>query len=87
MRQHYGVVYDAQTLALRIVISPENPKALFDGTHKADPGHILCTIPRSEVEGMSLHELGRHAIRKHTGREPPTMQEVHTADAIAAARK
>jgi hypothetical protein len=78
---HYGVIYDAVTLAPRRVIAPSDPGAesLFDGTHKAEPGEVYCTVAREHVEHLipDLGEMAREAIRRHCGSEPPTMAEVH----------
>lgn len=80
MVPHIGAVYDTKTLALRRVIVPEKPQALFDGTHRPMPGEALCTVQKQEVRGMSLIDAGRYAIQKATGRVPPMIGEVHAAD-------
>ena len=80
---HYGVIYDRETLAPRRVIVPsdDGTKSLFDGTHAINTvdGEIYCTIAREHVAHLipDLGEMAREAIRRHAGREPPTMQDVH----------
>lgn len=81
---HYGVIYDEATLAPRRVIVPTDPVTLFDGTHAANalPGEVFCTVAREHVAHLipDLGEMAREAIRRHAGREPPTMHEVHEAE-------
>lgn len=78
---HYGVIYDAVTLAPRRVIVPSDPGAmsLFSGIYSAEAGEVLCTVARKHVEHLipDLGEMAREAVRRHSGREPPTMAEVH----------
>jgi len=85
MVPHIGVIFDAKTLALRRVIIPEKPESLLNGTHLPMPGERLCVIQKQEVHGMSLIEAGHYAITRATGRVPPSMEEVHAADAAARA--
>ena len=85
MTTHYGVIYDAKTLAPRRVIVPSDTgsQSLFDGTHKALDGEVLCTVLKADVAHIwkqypgDLGEVAREAIRRHAGKEPPTMAEVH----------
>ena len=96
---HYGVIYDSVTLAPRRVIVPSDPfaQSLFDGTHKAEPGEVLCTIEHAAVAHLvpvdpahagpnsywekrlmpDLEAVAREAIRRHAGRDPPSLRDVH----------
>lgn len=80
---NYGVIYDEKTLAPRRVIVPSDPgaKSLFDGTHagNAIDGEVFCTVAHEHIEHLipDLGEMAREAIRRHVGREPPTMEAVH----------
>lgn len=80
---HYGVIYDAITLAPRRVIIPSDfeAKSLFDGTHAKNvvEGEVFCTVAHEHVAHLipDLGEMAREAIRRHTSRTPPTMTEVH----------
>lgn len=84
---HYGVIYDAVTLAVRRVIVPHRPSDLDDGTHRPEHGEVLCKVERKHIEHLipDLGEIGREAIRRHIGKEPPTMEEVHATDRLARA--
>jgi hypothetical protein len=85
VRTHYGVIYDQWTLAPRRVILSDDPAKLFNGTHarSAVKGEVYCTIQHAFVAHLlpNLGELAREAVRRHSGREPPTMAEVHATDA------
>ena len=80
---HYGVIYDAKTLAPRRVIVPSDlgARSLFDGTHakNAIAGEVFCTVACEYIAHLipDLGEMAREAIRRHAGREPPTMRAVH----------
>lgn len=73
-----GVIYDAQTLAVRrIVIADDDSQlALHIG-----PGEALTTMPR--FVGFPDLTAAIAAVARATGRTPPSMQAVHAADNVS----
>lgn len=67
MPSHYGVVYNPVTLEPLRVIVPTDPKSLFNGTHKADPGELFCTVAHEHIAHLipDLTEMAKEAIRRH----------------------
>ncbi len=82
---HVVVFYDQVTLAPRIVVVNEDGEdgaPLLNGIDAPD-GMARTAIPKDEVRGKSFHEMAAAAIFKKHGRHPPTMAEIHAADAVA----
>lgn len=74
-----GVVYDAQTLAIRRIIVPDRDAEVLDGRHLG-AGEAMATAPRSIGKDIVA---AMNAVALKTGRIPPQMQDVHRVDAIA----
>jgi hypothetical protein len=79
MKSLLGVVYDAQTLAVRRIIIPDNDREVLDGRHLG-PGEAMATAPLSQ--GKDLY-AAIAAVTRKTGRTPPPMADVHAADKLA----
>jgi hypothetical protein len=86
-----GVIYDQKTLAPRRVVFPHADSHL-DGRHagKGEATAIIsaasfgCTVIAGQYflpPGKTSTDLAYHAVRLHTGREPPPLHEIQVADA------
>jgi hypothetical protein len=69
-----GVVYDARTLAIRRIIVPDDDADLTNGTHSPMPGEVMTLAHRTN--GLDV-DAAIAAIKLATGREPPTLDEIH----------
>jgi hypothetical protein len=69
-----GVIYDATTLAVRRIIVPDDDAALTNGTHKPLHGEAMTLAHRTN--GLDV-DAAIAAVRLATGREPPTLDEIH----------
>ncbi len=69
-----GVVYDTMTLAVRRIIVPDDDATLTDGTHKPMRGEAMTLAHR--VHGLDVN-AAITAVRLATGREPPTLEQIH----------
>lgn len=79
MKSLLGVVYDAQTLAVRRIIVPDDDKEVLDARHLG-PGEAMATAPLSQ--GKDVY-AAIAAVTRQTGRTPPAMSDVHAADQFA----
>ncbi len=70
-----GVVYDVKTLAVRRYILPDDDIELMDGKHVPLPGEAMTFAPLAS--GCDV-DAAIAAIRLATGREPPTLEQIHT---------
>ena len=71
-----GVIYDVKTLAPRAVVQPHDDSHL-DGRH-VGKGQAMAVILASACAGLTVTEAAYKAIRLRTGREPPSLDQVHS---------
>lgn len=78
-----AVIYDLHTLAPRRMIAPHDDSHLTNGVHKPGSGEGIVIIPNTLITGMNVTAAAVFAIMRGTGRMPPSMDVIHTHDALA----
>jgi len=71
-----GIVYDKKTLAIRHVVIPDHDDQLPLHVGK---GEEMVTVPiGTPCDPETLYAI----VKAHTGRTPPTFEEVHAMDEV-----
>lgn len=70
----YAIIYDTRTLALRRRIFPDDDAQLSNGVHAPLSGETMIVVP---LTGGTEVRHAIDAIRLSTGREPPSLEQIH----------